>query len=171
MICISVCMVAVVLVPDNAQTKNIDVSIFTPLNDAQWITGDSQLAAAFEKIYDEYKNNPAINDVLKKYCVDFEKCYWIGIYLDEPYYTKIGNYELSLEILKIGLAKADPENEKICFDFIIGKKLYYKGKIKESVQYLVPGYNLSKKYPGNVPAWKDEEEYTVIMKLIQDNSR
>ena len=48
-----------------------------------------------------------------KYLDSIEKFYWIGIYLDDDYYTGINNSELSLKILKQGLGEVREEQQKI----------------------------------------------------------
>ena len=51
--------------------------------------------------------------MLFKYLDSDDKYYWIGFFLDEPYYTKINNYELSMKVLKAGLDFVKQDEEKI----------------------------------------------------------
>ena len=151
--------------------KNIDAAIFSPLerevsyND--WGSSNAEKAKIFESIYIQNATDERFASLLFDYLNTEDKCYWIGIFMDEPSYTKINNYELSVKALEKGLSLTLAESDKVRFYFVLGKKYYYKKKFNEAKKYLVIGDRLSAKYPGTVPAWNDDEEYEEVMKFTK----
>jgi hypothetical protein len=151
------------------------LDIFRPLDvqasEASWGLNNSDMARIFEKIYFENSTNKLFEQLLFRYLDNDDKFYWIGTFLDEPYYTKINNYELSLKVLKAGLEFSRNDEEKIRYLWVIGKKLYYRNQKAESLKYLVPAYTLSEKYPANTPAWDSEQEADMFEAFIRSNMR
>lgn len=151
------------------------MDIFKPLDDpssrSSWGMNSTDQAKIFEKIYFENCAGKTFEQLLFRYMDNDDKYYWIGIFLDEPYYTKIGNYELSMKVLKAGLESCKNDEEKIRYLWIIGRKLYYKDKKGEALKYLVPAYTLSEKYPANTPAWESEQEADMFEAFIKSNMK
>ncbi|TGL31317.1 hypothetical protein EHQ52_15375 [Leptospira koniambonensis] len=151
--------------------KNIDEAIFASLerevSHNDWGSYNKEKARIFENIYNENSTDKRFASLLFDYLNTEERCYWIGIYLDETSYTKIKNYDLSVKVLEKGLSLTQHDADKVRFYFILGKKYYYKKKFSEAKSYLVIGNRLSEKYPGTVPTWNDDEEYDEIMKFIR----
>ncbi len=149
--------------------------IFRPLDvqasENDWGLNNGDMAKIFEKIYFENRSNKSFEQLLFRYLDNDDKFYWIGFFLDEPYYTKINNYELSLKVLKAGLEFNKNDEEKIRYLWVIGKKLYYKNQKAESLKYLVPAYTLSEKYPANTPAWDSEQEADMFEAFIKSNMK
>jgi hypothetical protein len=151
------------------------LDIFKPLDDQisghGWAFNSFDEAKIFEKIYFENRSNKSFEQLLLRYLDNDDKFYWTGIFLDEPYYTKINNYDLSMKVLKAGLEFNKNDEEKIRYLWVIGKKLYYKNQKAEALKYLVPAYTLSEKYPANTPAWDSEQEADMFEAFIRSNMK
>jgi hypothetical protein len=158
-----------------SQETSPGLEIFKPLDEevasGSWGINCGDKAKIFEKIYFENRANKSFEALLLKYINIDDKYYWIGIFLDEPYYTKINNCDLSLKVLKAGLEFNRQDEDKVRYLWIIGKKLYYKNQKAESLKYLVPAYRLSEKYPGNTPAWDSEKEADEFEAFIKSNMK
>jgi hypothetical protein len=166
----------IIAVPVFSQQAPPNVNIFRPLDEEIAEKGgmglsNSDKARIFEKIYLENSANPGFEGLLFTYLNSDDRYYWIGMFLDEPYYTKINNFGLSMKVLKAGLDFVKQDEQKVRYLWVIGKKLYYKNRKAESLEYLVPAFRLSDKYPGNTPAWESEKEADEFEAFIKSNMK
>lgn len=136
---------------------------------AKHFSSNQDAALVFQRIYHENVSKADFLPRFLGFLDTSEKCYWYAIYLDEPYYTNINNFELAVQVMKKGIEMEKSEVELVPFHFMLGKKYYHRKMMKEAAEHLVLGYRLSKKYPYSVPAWENEEEYNSVMKFIQSN--
>ena len=148
------------------------LTVFDPI-DAEvkvhrWGMNNQIKATIFEDIYNKYYENRNFYGELNRYCDSGDKCYWIGIYLNSSY-TKISNFDWSIEILKKGLTLNVPEPEQVRLYYAIGKAFYYNNQVSEAIPYLVKGYNLGTQYPGTTPGWNSKEEYDAIIEIVNNN--
>jgi len=134
-----------------------------------WGMDNEEKAQIFAEIYFQYSGEKDFEKVLMQYLDHQEKCYWIGIFADDAYYTSIADSVLSLKILEKGLELITSDQEKVRFLWVIGKKYYYSGDKVTAEKYLAAAYKLSALYPGNTPSWNSEQEYDEIMAFIKDN--
>ena len=152
----------------------LTIDIFAPLEKAiaenNWGINNKEKADLFEQIYFKYSGVKEFDQVLEQYLDNQDKCYWIGIYADDDYYTTFADPVLAVKILEKGLEFTRSDQEKVRFLWIIGKKLYYKGDKSAATAYLVKAYRLAEEYPGNTPSWDSEQEYDEIMAFIKGSN-
>lgn len=110
----------------------------------------------FEKIYlssDESKREYCI---MKYILPDPDKFYWISIFLFDEEYTKIKNFSLAEKLL--GRAENFCKEESCVPIFFIHALVYWRqNKKTESKKFFEKAIRLSEKYPGNIPAIKEDE--------------
>lgn len=138
----------------------------------QWYTGSNELAKELEKSYNLYSTKKNFKKQLLKFANNnVDKYYWIATYLKDDYYTEINDTDLSFEFYLLGLELAEKteESEQIRYLFVIGKRYYFLGEKEKSLEYLIKGYQLSEKFPGNVPTWNSLEEADEIYDFIKRN--
>lgn len=159
-------------------SKVVKTKYFSNINSLElveknvWLNGDEQIAAELEKSYNLYSSTKNFKTQLIKFIDNnADKCYWIATYLNDDYYTNINNEALSFELFEMGLKMLEtkPEQEQIKYLYVIGKSYYAKNLKDNSLSYLLKGFKLSEKYPGNVPTWNSLKESEEINHFIQGN--
>lgn len=151
---------------------HLTTTIFWPLDATlkqdSWGSDNLAHAKPFQKIYARFNHDASFLPTLRRYLgKNVSAYYWIGDYLNDSYYTNIGNYALSLRILEEGLRLCHSPPEKVRFYYVIGELLYDKGRFSEAAKYLVPGYLLATKYPGTVPALANPGKQAQIREFIR----
>jgi len=151
-----------------------EIKTFSEKTNYKWYVGNKEIAKLFAKTYNK---NHKKKDFKKQLYIflnkDFDKYYQIASYVNSNgYYNDLKESSLEMELLQKGLQIAKDskqENETIRYYYRIGKILFHSGKLDECKEYLIKGYKLSKKYPGNVPTFDSEKEYNEIMDFINNN--
>lgn len=149
-----------------------NLNTFDEAEKYQWNVGNEAIASELEKSYTLYSKKKNFKSQLIKYINNNpDKCYWIATYLTDDYYTQINDQNFSFELFELGLTMLEnaEEQKQIKYLYVIGKNYYFKGEKDKSLDYLLKGYLLADKYPGNVPTWNSLEESDEIYNFIKAN--
>lgn len=113
----------------------------------------------FEKIYNQNKELSEFKDCLYIYLNRYpDKFYWTSIFLFDEEYTKINNFDLAKETLDKGIETQKKTSLAPSLYFLKGI-LYWREDDKiQAKTHFQKAYELSKKYPGSIPALRIQEK-------------
>jgi len=151
--------------PGRIESSMAGSNIFAELDDLLKVTSlginNQEKAIAFDHIYSSHGKDADFVHQFLAYCAgDLNKYYWLGIYLYDQYYTNIGDYDLALATLNLGL-KLSQGSAEVRFYFAIGQLYWYWDKKELGRPYFEKAFALAEKYPGNIPAQSPEQRIAI----------